>query len=267
MKEIINKRVSTRAFSEEEMSANMSDSVKKVLFQSHTGIFGNTFHMNYVNTDFMKNHKIKRIGTYGLVTGKPSYVFSTTYKEKQQLVDYGYVFESIVLNLTEIDVETCWLGGTFNRKVLKKVFSLKKEDYIPAVIALGEKPAKIGLVHKIISSNHKRKNFEEIFFEGDIDIPLIKQRAGIYLEVLEAVRLAPSAVNMQPWRIIKSNDRFRFYILKNRNGDMNYLDIGIAICHFDKMMEAINVSGEWKKEEVIDEEGLEYIVSFFAKAI
>lgn len=58
------------------------------------------------------------------------------------------------------------------------------------------------------------------------------------MNALEAVRIAPSAVNKQPWRIVKIGNDFHFYekhTLGNRSGaewDVQKIDMGIALYHF-----------------------------------
>lgn len=77
----------------------------------------------------------------------------------------------------------------------------------------------------------------EIFFDKEFGTPFVDE-AGEYADVIEAVRWAPSAVNIQPWRIVKDENRFHFYE-KHQGGytpgdrwDVQKVDVGIAICHF-----------------------------------
>ena len=57
-------------------------------------------------------------------------------------------------------------------------------------------------------------------------------------EILEMVRWAPSAVNKQPWRILVKDGIYHFYEKKNKGydhdvtGDLQKIDVGIALCHF-----------------------------------
>ena len=57
-------------------------------------------------------------------------------------------------------------------------------------------------------------------------------------EVLDMVRWAPSAINKQPWRIVHRDGAYHFYEKKDRGyssdatGDMQKIDVGIALCHF-----------------------------------
>lgn len=56
--------------------------------------------------------------------------------------------------------------------------------------------------------------------------------------VMECVRFAPSAVNKQPWRLVVSGNKVHFYLKPDKGfvsdsvGDMQKIDMGIAICHF-----------------------------------
>ena len=57
-------------------------------------------------------------------------------------------------------------------------------------------------------------------------------------EVLELVRWAPSAVNKQPWRIVVKDGAYHFFEKKDKGyvndatGDLQKIDVGIALCHF-----------------------------------
>ena len=52
------------------------------------------------------------------------------------------------------------------------------------------------------------------------------------------VRLAPSAVNKQPWRVIAADNTAHFYLKRSKGFgrsthlDMQKIDLGIALCHF-----------------------------------
>jgi len=69
------------------------------------------------------------------------------------------------------------------------------------------------------------------------------------------VRLAPSATNFQPWRIIKASepDMFHFYLrrapglkqLFSMKSDLQRIDIGIAMCHFELAADEEGLRGKW----------------------
>jgi nitroreductase len=55
--------------------------------------------------------------------------------------------------------------------------------------------------------------------------------------LIEAVRIAPSAVNLQPWLIEKAGNKYNFYIrppkgmIERLIKDMRHVDMGIAMAH------------------------------------
>jgi hypothetical protein len=69
---------------------------------------------------------------------------------------------------------------------------------------------------------------------------------------MEMVRWAPSAVNKQPWRIIAADGSFHFYekqdkgYVSEKTGDLQKVDVGIALCHFVSGMES-----QGKKPDVV----------------
>ena len=66
----------------------------------------------------------------------------------------------------------------------------------------------------------------------------------MYLGTLENVKLAPSAMNKQQWRVIKQSNRFHFYIDQDRF--VKYIDLGIALCHFHLIVLEKGLTGDFK---------------------
>ena len=98
----------------------------------------------------------------------------------------------------------------------------------------------------------KRKPWEDIFFNNGWDTPLDKQTAGDYEIPLEMLRLAPSATNKQPWRIVKDKENYHFFLQRAAGydkmtsaADLQRIDMGIAMCHFEMTAKEQNLSGGW----------------------
>lgn len=78
--------------------------------------------------------------------------------------------------------------------------------------------------------------WDEIFFKDNFEKVLSKEDAGDYKFPLEMLRLAPSAVNKQPWRVVVTENTVHFFekhSVKVDVGsvDMQRIDVGIGICH------------------------------------
>jgi hypothetical protein len=84
-----------------------------------------------------------------------------------------------------------------------------------------------------------RNPFETLFFDGSFDTPLSEEKAGDLRIPLEMVRLAPSAVNKQPWRVVITDHQAHFYEYRSRGymdgtgWDIQKIDMGIALSHFE----------------------------------
>ena len=86
------------------------------------------------------------------------------------------------------------------------------------------------------------------------------------------VRLAPSAGNKQPWRAIVDGDRVHFYEQKSMKdsplGDIQKVDIGIALAHFDLTMSENSMSGDFafSDPEITVPENCYYIATYERKS-
>lgn len=154
---------------------------------------------------------------------------------------FGYAFEKIVLFAQSIGVGTTWIAGTMNRAQFEQAMDLQDGEVMPCVSPLGYPAKKMSLRETMMRKGVKadvRIPFEELFFKGSFDTPLTAEQAGEDRLALELVRLAPSAVNKQPWRVVIDGDKAHFYEKKNRGydnsgWDLQKIDVGIALCHFE----------------------------------
>ena len=91
--------------------------------------------------------------------------------------------------------------------------------------------------------------------------------------MLEAVRLAPSAVNKQPWRVVVCGDRAHFYEKRSKGyvsadgWDIQKIDMGIALSHFELAAKekGYDVSIEISDPVLPDQGDLQYIATCVLK--
>lgn len=182
---------------------------------------------------------------------------------------FGYSFEKIVLYAMSLGVGTTWIAGTMDRKAFEKAIDLKDDEVMPCISPLGYPAEKMSFREMMMRKGIKadtRKNSDELFFAEEFGKPLIIDDE--MKEVFEAVRLAPSAVNKQPWRIIKFDNSFHFYkkaeIKAEAILDVQKIDLGIALCHFDLLIKekGINTKLIIEDPKISVPEGVEYIASY-----
>ena len=276
---VIRKRQSIRSFdttySSEEMLNNLMDYVNSL---KNSPFEGETRFESLSIENFDRSLK-RRLGTYGFVKGANAFLIGITKDETPfDLENFGYLFEKAILYATNLNIGTVWLGGTFKRSAFESQVNLRAKEKIPAITPIGVPQKKQALRSRFIRHMAKgkhRKPFSTIFFNGDFSIPLHKSSLAIFADVLEMVRLSPSASNRQPWRIVKELDKnkFHFFITRNKPRthrlfswpDFKRIDLGIAVCHFDLTVKQLGISGEWRitKPEIYVPDQYDYLISWF----
>ena len=158
-----------------------------------------------------------------------------------------------------------------NRDAFEKAMELASDEIMPCASPLGYPAKKMSLredmMRKAIKAD-ERLPFDELFFDGSFGTPLSKEKAGKWADALEVVRLAPSAVNKQPWRVVACDDAVHFYLKRskgfnyNEKLDMQMIDIGIALCHFDLAAKESNLNVVFEQNDPKFESDAEYIASY-----
>ena len=209
--------------------------------------------------------------TSPVVVGSELYAAGKLKRAPLAEVAFGFAFEKFVLYAASLGVGTVWIAGTMDRPAFERAMELTDDEFMPAVSPLGYPAKKRALRETAMRTAIKadsRLPFERLFFEGDFAAPLTPERAGGYREALELVRLAPSAVNKQPWRIVKQGDAFHFFkkssLPSNAKGDVQKLDVGIALSHFMLALEEAGVAGTVSTADpgIALDADTEYIVSW-----
>ena len=175
-----------------------------------------------------------------VIAGTEQYVGAKVKRMPHAEEAFGYSFEMLVLYAQTLGVGTTWIGGTMDRAAFERAMALEADEMMPCVSPLGYPAAKMSLRETMMRKGVKadaRAEFGEVFLDGEGG-PLTAERAGALAEPLELVRLAPSAVNKQPWRVVVAGNDAHFYEKKTRGyvsdatGDLQKADLGIALCHF-----------------------------------
>lgn len=120
------------------------------------------------------------------------------------------------------------------------------------------------------AGSKNRKDWNSLFFDKEPANPLSPEKLSDPLRnSLEMLRLAPSASNLQPWRIIASNNQFDFHLQRKPGyggrfgtADLQMIDIGIAMSHFDLSLKENDSGPEWKVVDSVKTiDGWEYLIS------
>ncbi len=173
-------------------------------------------------------------------------------------------FFSLILYATDLGLGTCWLGGTFTKSSFANKINAQSNEVVPAVSAVGyiaEKPRRIETWLKSRSGTQRRLSWSRLFFDNNFYKPLDNEGLNGYGTALEMVRLAPTASNRKPWRVIKDRDRWHFYLQRTPGyrsnlltrwttvADLQLMDMGIAMSHFEMTAIELGLMGSWVVQE------------------
>lgn len=189
---------------------------------------------------------------------------------------FGYSIETLVLYAQYLGIGTVWVGGTMDRAAFERAMELGEDELMPCMSPLGYPAKKMSLKEVMMRKGIKadsRNPFEKMFFNGDFSTPLTPEKAGALAHPLEMVRWAPSAVNKQPWRVVVKENAAHFYLQHSKGfgngaaGDMQKIDMGIALCHFDLTAkeDGLNIQFCIEDPGIKAESDMEYIASYLIR--
>lgn len=255
VKKLIKRRHSVRAYTNKKIESTKKDS----LLQLMKKLKSDYYRFELIDYTFDDNIKI---GTYGMISGAHSFIVgilnNNDIDDKNIAIDFGESFEELILKATELNLSTCWMVSTFNSDTIETLINLSSKENIVMVSPVGygnEKSLKHRFTRFIVKAD-KRKPWNELFYKENFKNPLEKTADDQINDILEAVRLAPSAANKQPWRIVKNDLIFDLYIdpkaymnEKNQKINVTYNDMGIARYHIKVMANHYGYKNKWFRKE------------------
>lgn len=253
--DLIRRRRSWRSYLDEPLPPEQTVQINRFVESLDSPPFGTGVRFGLVDAHLPEKKRMP--GTYGVVKGARHILIGAMKSSPMGFEDFGYSFESIILFCTQLGLGTCWMGGTFNRSHFGALFGLKDGEVIPAVSPVGHPASSRTILDSLFvlgAGSRGRKPFGELFFSKDFSNPLGEPQAGSYAQVLEMVRLAPSAGNKQPWRIVAAGSSFHFFLARSAlygkifpEADLQRIDMGIAMFHFESAARASGLAGSWQR--------------------
>jgi nitroreductase len=252
--ELVSRRCSWRSYVNEPLGEGVRDQIRKFISNLDSAPFHTSMRFSLIDTKMPHNSRVK--GTYGVIKGARHFIVGTLKKADMAFEDFGYTMEAIILFITGLGLGTCWMGGTFSRSYFAQEMNLGPDEIIPAITPVGYSTKHRSVLDSLFylgAGSKNRRPFEDLFYHQDFSTPLSRQSAGEYAMPLEMVRLAPSASNKQPWRIVKKDNHLHFYLQRSRGynalfkeADLQRVDMGIAMFHFHSCVAQAGLAGEWR---------------------
>lgn len=219
--------------------------------------------------------RLLRADEFGLtspvVLGSQLYMAAKVERLENYEIGYGYSFETACLYAQSLGLGTVILAASINRPAFEKAMELKENEIMPVATPIGYPAVKKSIRETIMRKGLKaddRISFERLFFNGSFNKGLKQEEAGVFEQALEMGRWAPSAVNKQPWRAVVVKDTVHFYEEKTLTGspetDIQKLDMGIFLAHFDLTMKETGKDGIFTKSDpgITHAQNVNYIISY-----
>jgi nitroreductase len=278
--EVIKQRYSCRTYQKAPLTDNLIDQLVDYCAATTIGPLGYPARFALITATEQSPHLLRSLGTYGFIQGASAYLVGAMPRDNFNPEDYGYMLEKIILFATDLGMGTCWLGGTFTKSSFAKKINATANELVPAVSPVGyiaENPRRIETWLKKRRGTKKRFSWSDIFFDTEYGNPLDGSEVNGYRDALEMVRIGPSASNRQPWRVVLRDKRWHFYLQRTPGyrdnlltrwttvADLQRIDMGIAMSHFELPVREAGLDGSWIVEDPglqLPDENIEYAVSW-----
>lgn len=187
------------------------------------------------------------IGSYGKIKDAAACVaFIGNMDSASVQEEVGYTGEGVILEATVLGLNTCWVAGFFKPEVVASLVEIKSNERVLAVTPVGYTRKLESFEEKLMTGfgrTHQRAPISRLINSPDRDSLPEWIKTSV-----QAARLAPSAVNRQPWGFDVQDGSISVYV---RTGGPEFnvskrLDCGISMLHIEVAALNCGVRGDWQ---------------------
>lgn len=184
------------------------------------------------------------VGSYGKVTGaRSALVFIADATSATRSEHCGYTGEGAVLEAGALGLTTCWIAGSFSRSAVTATVELEANEVVRAISPVGYPVSRPSTTERFLfgASRPKRRRPLEEIAPGSGEWPRWAVAGA------ESARIAPSAMNRQPWRFRMDDGAIVIAAATPPTPmGLSRLDCGIAMLHFELGARAEGCDGAWE---------------------
>ncbi len=170
----------------------------------------------------------------------PSYVALVAPDDNISGEKVGYYGERLVLYVTQLGLNTCWVASTYDAKTTR--VNLQPGDVLWDVVPIGYTTEKTPKKQQIIRATlRKRDKRPQQLVDADISFA---ELPNWFKAAIDAVIAGPSAVNGQPV-LFGYRDGLVTADLPHPKRNIEYNDLGIAKLHFQIAARSHGIEGSW----------------------
>jgi nitroreductase len=236
----ISKRMSVREYGDEIIKPELCDKIDQFIenINKEEDIFKSKTRFLLMREDF------SRIWTFGFIGGNKYWLCGCTNKDNElSVVGYCLKMEKIILFLSHLGLDSCWLGGTYTASCFTKALNLTENEKLVCVSPVGYRnPNKKGLISYFMK--RKRNDWDKNFFYENGSQPMTEDKCTFFTkDIIEAVRWIPSAMNKQAYTIVFKDKNAHVF----GNGSWGLYDGGIAMAHLEIACLNFGLNGHWER--------------------
>ncbi len=273
MNKVMEKRKSVRDFENKSLTSNDYYELVNIMDSIPTLYEGSKVSYKYFDDRDEFYSLFDGIAGYnGVLIDAPQYIVLYSEKADRGYMAGGYVAEYLALKLTENEIGSCWISTNSNEDIIDEKLGLSDAETVVAILALGyaknnikisgifSKTRKGGYRHVDAKVNRgdesTRLSSTEIVFLDKWGEKIDYDELANYgmAESMAYMRLAPSALNRQPWRFVITRDGVTLFIREDDydNNRQSYTEAGIAMLYFEVAMSSDGIAGKWSIDSSLD---------------
>ena len=219
IQEALFQRVSRRAYDGKPLNAEMVKVLERRInfLNAQSGL--------YIQLAVGQSEAFQSIlKTYGLFRGVANYIGMVGKDKDPDLEEkVGYFGEMLVLEATALGLDTCFVGGSYDKE--KVALDLPDDTRLVLTIAIGHAPKDQSFREKIIrAATHRRSLPLETLFTTSGDTP------EWFMNGMRGIASAPSALHRQPVRFDYDHGKVTANLVNQ--GALTFVDLGIAKANF-----------------------------------
>jgi len=207
-------------------------------------------------------------GYQKFLVGSPQYMVLLSEKDPYARINGGYVMEDLILKLTDMGLDTCWLTFT-DSEYIKTALEIDSELEVVAIAAFGYGvKARRFLRMNVRSMSNVDISAQRQYFRPKLDVrdmvylnawgnsSGVEEHIGFYGDMLweafYAATLSPSYLNRQPYGFVLRDGRVYLVQIPDEHTDEidGQLDLGIVLLHFSAVAEKWAGKVDWRFEDV-----------------
>lgn len=205
--------------------------------------------------DMVREDLISVLGAYGRLVTPPHALAPYVIGGLHPLEDLGFRVEQITVRLAVLDIGSCFIGTLAAEDKARSHLGLPERARIGALLVFGRPAVAVGgrTINTLIRSVLGRSDpppVERFFFQDTFDNPAVPPEH--LAPIVEAARYAPSACNVQPWRLLWHQGQLSLFVTRDNAGygsgarqQYRFYDGGICMANLSLAMEAFGMEGRW----------------------